>query len=105
MARALLSRYVDPDGYVAASAVDGVARLAGLDTREAAVLRAGARVRSETVVTSRSATMTEAEAAVGLPGAAEHVPEDVSPQDVRDLATPPTPFSRIALCPVSLLST
>ncbi|WP_306191316.1 sigma-70 family RNA polymerase sigma factor [Streptomyces sp. MK5] len=44
MARALLSRYVDAEGHVTARAVDGVVRLAGLDAREAAQLRADASV-------------------------------------------------------------
>ncbi|WP_179857000.1 RNA polymerase sigma factor RpoD/SigA [Streptomyces sp. OV198] len=43
--RALLSRYADVDGYVTARVVDGVVRLAGLNAREAAALRAGAPLR------------------------------------------------------------
>ncbi|MFJ9482141.1 RNA polymerase sigma factor RpoD/SigA [Streptomyces mirabilis] len=43
--QALLLRYADTDGYVTSRAVDGVARLAGLDTRETAALRAWAKVR------------------------------------------------------------
>ncbi|MEW1642108.1 sigma-70 family RNA polymerase sigma factor [Streptomyces sp. NPDC091219] len=50
--RALLSRYADAEGYVTARAVDGVARLAGLNARETAVLHSGARLR-ETAVAER----------------------------------------------------
>ncbi|MEV5850290.1 sigma-70 family RNA polymerase sigma factor [Streptomyces sp. NPDC051985] len=42
---ALLLRYVDADGYVTSEAVDGVARLAGLGTRQTAALRAWAKLR------------------------------------------------------------
>ncbi|MER7054329.1 sigma-70 family RNA polymerase sigma factor [Streptomyces sp. NPDC000351] len=41
----LVTRYADADGYVTPPVVDGVARLAGLSAREAALLRAQARVR------------------------------------------------------------
>ncbi|MEV6652953.1 sigma-70 family RNA polymerase sigma factor [Streptomyces sp. NPDC051219] len=63
--RALLSRYADPEGYVTPHALDGVARLAGLGARDAAALRAGARVRGETVATA-GAVLTNAETAVRL---------------------------------------
>ncbi|MCF2126265.1 sigma-70 family RNA polymerase sigma factor [Strepomyces sp. STD 3.1] len=63
--RALLSRYADPDGYVTARALDGVVRLAGLGAREAAALRAGARVRSDAVATA-AAALTSAETAITL---------------------------------------
>lgn len=41
----LLARYSAADGYVTSRVVDGVARLAGLNARETAQLRAGALVR------------------------------------------------------------
>lgn len=50
--RALLSRYIDPEGYVASRAVEGVARLAGLGPSDVAALRAGVRVRDETAATA-----------------------------------------------------
>ncbi|MFD9122579.1 sigma-70 family RNA polymerase sigma factor [Streptomyces bottropensis] len=71
--RALLSRYTDPDGYVTPRALDGVARLAGLGARDAAALRAGARVRGEAVATE--AAVTSAETAVRLTDAEQHEPE------------------------------
>ncbi|UXY31086.1 sigma-70 family RNA polymerase sigma factor [Streptomyces sp. HUAS TT20] len=42
---ALLGRYADAEGRVTPRALDGVVRLAGLNTREAAALRAAAKVR------------------------------------------------------------
>ncbi|WP_055614941.1 sigma-70 family RNA polymerase sigma factor [Streptomyces phaeochromogenes] len=45
----LLSRYVDAEGYVTPRVLDGLVRLAGLDAREAAALRNGARVREAAV--------------------------------------------------------
>lgn len=47
--RALLSRYADADGYVTAQAVDGVARLAGLNAKETVALHSGARLRETAV--------------------------------------------------------
>lgn len=47
VAQTLLSRYGDPAGYVTSRALEGVIRLAGLDAREAAELRARARVRRD----------------------------------------------------------
>ncbi|MFF4201952.1 sigma-70 family RNA polymerase sigma factor [Streptomyces sp. NPDC001668] len=55
MVRALLDRYADAEGYVTPRALDGVARLAGLDARDAAALRAGARIRGEAVMTAEAA--------------------------------------------------
>ncbi|MDX3134160.1 sigma-70 family RNA polymerase sigma factor [Streptomyces europaeiscabiei] len=75
--RALLSRYADPEGYVTSSALDGVARLAGLGARDAAALRAGARVRVEAVATAE-AVVASAETAVRLTAVEEHGPEDFS---------------------------
>ncbi|MCX4452206.1 sigma-70 family RNA polymerase sigma factor [Streptomyces sp. NBC_01728] len=75
--RALLSRYADPKGYVTPRALDGVARLAGLGARDAAALRAGARVRGEAVATAEAA-VTSAETAVRLTDVEEHEPEGVS---------------------------
>ncbi|MEV6055229.1 sigma-70 family RNA polymerase sigma factor [Streptomyces sp. NPDC052107] len=43
----LLDRYADTGGYVTSRACEGVIRLAGLDAREAAALRAAAQVRAE----------------------------------------------------------
>ncbi|ANB09866.1 hypothetical protein SAM40697_5913 [Streptomyces ambofaciens] len=71
--RALLSRYADPEGYVTPRALEGVARLAGLGTREAAALRAGARVRSDAVATA-AAAVTSAETAVKLTDVEEPAP-------------------------------
>ncbi|MGW8682963.1 sigma-70 family RNA polymerase sigma factor [Streptomyces sp. NPDC055817] len=51
---ALLSRYADSEGYVTSRAVDGVARLAGLGTRDAAALRVGARIRVEPAVAAEA---------------------------------------------------
>ncbi|MFH8440382.1 sigma-70 family RNA polymerase sigma factor [Streptomyces sp. NPDC018026] len=45
VARTLLSRYRDGDGALSSRVVEGVIRLAGLDAREAAALRAGVDVR------------------------------------------------------------
>ncbi|MGQ5229448.1 hypothetical protein [Streptomyces sp. yara] len=45
-ARVLLARYADADGCVSSRAVEGVVRLAGLNSKEAAELLAGANVRS-----------------------------------------------------------
>ncbi|MEU8654182.1 sigma-70 family RNA polymerase sigma factor [Streptomyces sp. NPDC048737] len=59
--RALLRRYADPEGYVTSRALDGVARLAGLNPRDAAALRAGARVRGAAAATVEAA----ADAATG----------------------------------------
>ncbi|WP_256122784.1 DUF1998 domain-containing protein [Streptomyces sp. LUP47B] len=72
--RALLSRYADPEGYVTPRVLDGVARLAGLGAREAAALRAGARVRGDAVATA-AAVVTSAETAVKLTDVEEHAPE------------------------------
>ncbi|MGW7280999.1 sigma-70 family RNA polymerase sigma factor [Streptomyces sp. NPDC054844] len=71
--RALLSRYADPEGYVTPRALEGVARLAGLGAREAAALRAGARVRSDAVATA-AAAVTSAESAAKLTDVEEHAP-------------------------------
>ncbi|MER5514545.1 sigma-70 family RNA polymerase sigma factor [Streptomyces sp. NPDC002763] len=46
--KALLARYADADGYVTTRAVDGVARLAGLNAAETAALHTGARLREAT---------------------------------------------------------
>jgi RNA polymerase sigma factor (sigma-70 family) len=53
--RALLDRYADAEGYVTSRALDGVARLAGLGARDAAALRAEARIRGEAVATVEAA--------------------------------------------------
>ncbi|MET8409432.1 sigma-70 family RNA polymerase sigma factor [Streptomyces sp. NPDC005195] len=58
--RALLGRYVDPEGYVTARAVDGVARLAGLSPSDAAALRSVARVRAESAATAGAVATTRA---------------------------------------------
>lgn len=55
--RALLDRYADAEGYVTSRAVDGVARLAGLGARDAAALRAEARIRGETAGTAEAVVM------------------------------------------------
>ncbi|WP_437095954.1 sigma-70 family RNA polymerase sigma factor [Streptomyces sp. enrichment culture] len=47
LARGLLARYEDAEGCVTSQAVEGVARLAGLDARETTELVAGARVRPD----------------------------------------------------------
>ncbi|WP_258382433.1 sigma-70 family RNA polymerase sigma factor [Streptomyces sp. NTH33] len=47
IAQVLLSRYSDATGCVTSRALEGVVRLAGLDAREAAELRAGASVRRD----------------------------------------------------------
>ncbi|MGW7644169.1 sigma-70 family RNA polymerase sigma factor [Streptomyces bobili] len=89
--RALLDRYADPDGYVTPRALEGVARLAGLGARDAAALRAGARVRvrvcDEAAATGGAADRGEVAAAVadaagtdptGLADAEGHEPQGVS---------------------------
>ncbi|MFI6016788.1 sigma-70 family RNA polymerase sigma factor [Streptomyces sp. NPDC051287] len=48
--KALLARYADADGYVTTRAVDGVARLAGLNAAETGALRTGARLREAAAV-------------------------------------------------------
>ncbi|USQ84715.1 sigma-70 family RNA polymerase sigma factor [Streptomyces phaeoluteigriseus] len=75
--RALLSRYADPEGYVTPRALDGVARLSGLGARDAAALRAGARVRGEAVETAEAA-VTSAETAIRRTDVEEHEPEAFS---------------------------
>ncbi|MFJ5271806.1 sigma-70 family RNA polymerase sigma factor [Streptomyces sp. NPDC088358] len=80
---ALLNRYADPEGYVTARAVDGVARLAGLGPRDAAALRAGARVRGEVAAPAEAlaeAGRVMAETGVAAPGA------DALAMDLTDLA-------------------
>ncbi|MFD4015350.1 sigma-70 family RNA polymerase sigma factor [Streptomyces sindenensis] len=72
--RALLSRYADPEGCVTPRALDGVARLAGLGARDAAALRAGARVRGGGAAAAGGA-VTSTETAAGLPDVEEHGPE------------------------------
>lgn len=72
--RALLSRYADPEGCVTPRALDGVARLAGLGARDAAALRAGARVRGGGAAAA-GAAVTSTETAAGLPDVEEHGPE------------------------------
>ncbi|WP_281156327.1 sigma-70 family RNA polymerase sigma factor [Streptomyces sp. HYC2] len=47
LARTVLSRYRDAAGCVTSRALEGVVRLVGLDSREAAELRAGASVRRD----------------------------------------------------------
>ncbi|WP_406200388.1 sigma-70 family RNA polymerase sigma factor [Streptomyces europaeiscabiei] len=76
LVRALLSRYADPDGYVTPRALDGVARLAGLGARDAAALRAGARVRGGAVAAAKAA-VASAETAAGFTDVGEHEPEGV----------------------------
>lgn len=51
--QALLPDYVDTDGYVTSRAVDGVARLAGLGTRQMAALRAWAALVAGLAVRGR----------------------------------------------------
>ncbi|MCT9008285.1 sigma-70 family RNA polymerase sigma factor [Streptomyces rhizosphaerihabitans] len=80
---ALLNRYADPEGYVTARVVDGVARLAGLGPRDAAALRAGARIRGEVAAPAEAlaeAGNVMAETGVAAPGA------DALAMDLTDLA-------------------
>lgn len=80
---ALLNRYADPEGYVTARVVDGVARLAGLGPRDAAALRAGARIRGEVAAPAEAlaeAGSVMAETGVAAPGA------DVLAMGLTDLA-------------------
>ncbi|MEU0434777.1 sigma-70 family RNA polymerase sigma factor [Streptomyces sp. NPDC006290] len=80
---ALLNRYADPEGYVTARAVDGVARLAGLGPWDAAALRAGARVRGEVAAPAEAlaeAGSVMAETGVAAPGV------DALAMDLTDLA-------------------
>ncbi|WP_309141837.1 sigma-70 family RNA polymerase sigma factor [Streptomyces griseicoloratus] len=70
-ARALLARYADASGHVPSRAVEGVVRLAGLDDREAARLRAGARVEpaADSAAEAPRATVTAtADDAAGAAG-------------------------------------
>ncbi|MCQ9134737.1 sigma-70 family RNA polymerase sigma factor [Streptomyces hilarionis] len=94
--RTLLERYADAEGYVASRALDGVARLAGLGARDAAALRAGARIRGEVLATAEAVAATgedERQAAVseqdrGPVGPAVPVVEAAAPvagDDLTDL--------------------
>ncbi|MER6432612.1 sigma-70 family RNA polymerase sigma factor [Streptomyces sp900105245] len=58
----LLERYVDAEGCVTSRALEGVVRLAGLNSREAAALREAARVRPDrpSVETTAGITLEEA---------------------------------------------
>ncbi|MFJ8989954.1 sigma-70 family RNA polymerase sigma factor [Streptomyces sp. NPDC102279] len=81
-ARVLLKRYVDSEGYVTPRAVDGVARLAGLNPSDAAALRTAARIRGE-AATSADARV-EAGSVMLETGAAVRG-ADVSGADLTDL--------------------
>ncbi|MFJ6071684.1 sigma-70 family RNA polymerase sigma factor [Streptomyces sp. NPDC093065] len=79
--RHLLERYADSDGCVTMSAVDGVARLAGLTTREAAVLRAEAPVRGRDLHSEGSGATDASEGAAADPRSsqeAESAGDDLS---------------------------
>ncbi len=80
LARALLSRYQDDAECVSSRAVEGVVRLAGLDAREAAVVRAGASVRpaADTDATGDGGVLEEPHGTPAVPTGAEAavVPED-----------------------------
>ncbi|MFC7980658.1 sigma-70 family RNA polymerase sigma factor [Streptomyces sp. NPDC057336] len=89
-ARNLLSRYEDADGRVTQAVVDGVARLAGLTAREAALLRAQATVGgrgTEAEVEAEAASAGGERDAVAEPGPADGAPNaspDGGPDDVPD---------------------
>ncbi len=89
-ARNLLSRYEDADGRVTQAVVDGVARLAGLTAREAALLRAQATVGghgTEAEVEAEAASAGGERDAVAEPGPADGAPNaspDSGPDDVPD---------------------
>ncbi|MFE2565908.1 hypothetical protein [Streptomyces mirabilis] len=76
----LLGRYADTDGYVTSRALEGVIRLAGLDAREEAALRAAATVRTKEAAetTGEGAVAAEDDDQVtdeGAVPAGEHVEE------------------------------
>ncbi|MCX5334569.1 hypothetical protein [Streptomyces sp. NBC_00140] len=75
--RALLSRYADAEGYVTERAVDGVARLAGLDAKEAEALHSGARLRETAVLTEEQSEGPE-------PSEGPELPEPAGLEVVRD---------------------
>ena len=89
-ARNLLSRYEDTDGRVTQAVVDGVARLAGLTAREAALLLAQAPVcgrGTEAVVEAEATSAGSEREAVAEPGPADGVPNDSpdgGPDDLPD---------------------
>ncbi|MEU3896732.1 sigma-70 family RNA polymerase sigma factor [Streptomyces sp. NPDC029519] len=89
-ARNLLSRYEDADGRVTQAVVDGVARLAGLTAREAALLRAQAAVGgrgTEAEVEAEAASAGGEREAVAEPDPADGAPNaspDGGPDDVLD---------------------
>ncbi|MGV9954483.1 sigma-70 family RNA polymerase sigma factor [Streptomyces cellulosae] len=77
LARGLLARYEDAEGHVTSRAVEGVARLAGLDARETTELVAGARVRPDTDgVVKGDSGLSEPSGASGEPSP-EEVPAAV----------------------------
>lgn len=92
-ARNLLARYEDADGCVTRAVLDGVARLAGLTAREAALLRAqvpvvgrGAEAESGSAGTERAAA-TETGPADGTShdspdGALDDVPDDAPDEEL-----------------------
>lgn len=65
----LLERYADAEGYVTSRALEGVVRLAGLNSREAAALREAARVRPDRPSLETTAGVTLEEVG-GEPGPA-----------------------------------
>ncbi|MFH8973587.1 sigma-70 family RNA polymerase sigma factor [Streptomyces sp. NPDC017890] len=83
--RNLLARYADADGHVTSRALDGVARLAGLDAREAAQLREGVLVRGP-----EGAPSSEDEPGESVPSgtppdaAASGDPGELGPQDPQE---------------------
>ncbi|MBX4173807.1 sigma-70 family RNA polymerase sigma factor [Streptomyces geysiriensis] len=88
----MLSRYEDADGRVTQAVVDGVARLAGLTAREAALLRAQATVgghgtEAEVEAEAEAASAGGERDAVAEPGPADGAPNaspDSGPDDVPD---------------------
>ncbi|WP_317446379.1 sigma-70 family RNA polymerase sigma factor [Streptomyces collinus] len=106
----LLKRYADAEGYVSSGALEGVVRLAGLNSREAAALREVVRVRPERppVETTAGVTLEEvsgepepatdgrgvAEKSVGEPSSAgERASREESGEPAEDILSEPPELS------------
>ncbi|MFD4344188.1 sigma-70 family RNA polymerase sigma factor [Streptomyces coelicoflavus] len=76
----LLGRYEDVDGYVTSRVLEGVARLAGLDARDAAQLREGALVRGPEAAPAENFEEAPPEDEGAPGGQGQSAPTDTSPQ-------------------------
>ncbi|MGW5282074.1 sigma-70 family RNA polymerase sigma factor [Streptomyces collinus] len=106
----LLKRYADAEGYVSSRALEGVVRLAGLNSREAAALREVVRVRPERPPVEMTAEVTPeevngqpepatdtrgvAEKSVGEPSSAgERASQEESSEPAEDILSEPPELS------------